>query len=635
MRVFSKILSIFSATSVLAFSLENNKVKRDTQEQCLLGVAEFDNCFNNADVNQLCSEYNSERCQNFIANPTVAVPACQSLSQEEQAKIMSDVYSKVIVNAGIAAVSCGKNENGEYCSSAATESISDNEKFVKAINDSAASKACTDNATWVLKYMLSDGSNVNDSNIKNTLSEQCLKEIAEHQSKCFQGNDVDQLCGNYNSSECQTYLANPMETFLSCNVLPEEEQKKIKSDSFSNIILDAGVAAVSCAKNEEGAFCSNVAAEELSSAQKLTKAIEDSASSKACTDNAIWALEYMIADGENANNTNQEMTQIVNEGLKKLQDKKASNPSQQCLDDIAQYQSKCFQGNDVDQLCGNYNSSECQTYLANPISVLSSCQSLPEEEQKKIKSDSFSNIILDAGVAAVSCAKNEEGAFCSNVAAEELSSAQKLTKAIEDSASSKACTDNAIWALEYMIADGENANNTNQEMTQIVNEGLKKLQDKKASNPSQQCLDDIAQYQSKCFQEEEQKKIKSDSFSNIILDAGVAAVSCAKNEEGAFCSNVAAEELSSAQKLTKAIEDSASSKACTDNAIWALEYMIADGENANNTNQEMTQIVKNGLESLKNNNDEVSDNDDAEEVDANIEVDSAEDSAEEATQAEN
>jgi len=63
--------------------------------------------------------------------------------------------------------------------------------------------------------------------------------------------------------------------------------------------------------------------------------------------------------------------------------------------------------------------------------------------------------------------------------------------------------------------------------------------------------------------------------------------------------------------------------------------MIADGENANNTNQEMTQIVKNGLESLKNNNDEVSDNDDAEEVDANIEVDSAEDSAEEATQAEN
>jgi len=476
MRVYSKILSIFAATSVLAFSLENSKVKRDAQEQCLLGVAEFDNCFNNADVNQLCSEYNSERCQGFVANPTSVVPACQSLTQEEQDKIKSDVYSKVIVNAGIAAVSCGKNENGEYCSSAAAESISDDEKLVKAINDSASSKACVDNATFVLKYMLSDGSNVNNSNIKNVLTEQCSKEIAEHQSKCFQGNDVNQLCSNYNSSECQTYLASPMSTILSCNVLPDDEQKKkIQSESFSNIILDAGVAAVSCAKNEEGAFCSNVAAEQLTSAQKLTKAIEDSAASKACTDNAIWALEYMIADGENANNTNQEMTQIVNEGLKKLQDKKTFNPSQQCLDDIAQYQSKCFQGNDVDQLCGNYNSSECQAYLANPMSVLTSCQSLSDDEKKKIQSESFSNIILDAGVAAVSCAKNEEGAFCSNVAAEQLTSAQKLTKAIEDSAASKACTDNAIWALEYMIADGENANNTNQEMTEIVKNGLENL----------------------------------------------------------------------------------------------------------------------------------------------------------------
>jgi len=465
MRVYSKILSIFAATSVLAFSLENSKVKRDAQEQCLLGVAEFDNCFNNADVNQLCSEYNSERCQGFVANPTSVVPACQSLTQEEQDKIKSDVYSKVIVNAGIAAVSCGKNENGEYCSSAAAESISDDEKLVKAINDSASSKACVDNATFVLKYMLSDGSNVNNSNIKNVLTEQCSKEIAEHQSKCFQGNDVNQLCSNYNSSECQTYLASPMSTILSCNVLPDDEQKKkIQSESFSNIILDAGVAAVSCAKNEEGAFCSNVAAEQLTSAQKLTKAIEDSAASKACTDNAIWALEYMVADGENANNTNQEMTQIVKNGLENF-----------CLKEIAQYQSKCFQGNDVDQLCGNYNSSECQDYLANPMSVLTSCQSLSDEQKKKIQSESFSNIILDAGVAAVSCAKNEEGAFCSNVASEQLTSAQKLTKAIEDSAASKACTDNAIWALEYMIADGENANNTNQEMTEIVKNGLENL----------------------------------------------------------------------------------------------------------------------------------------------------------------
>jgi len=330
MRIYRNILSIFAVTSALAFSLENNKVKRETENQCILGTAKFEDCFSNTNVNELCSSYNSARCQNYLADPIAAVPACKALSEKEQKQIKKDVYDKVILNAGIAAVSCAKNENGDYCSSAAASDLKETEKLIKVINESATSKSCAKNAAWALDYIVSDGDNVDSKNKelaeiiekgKETLksAEKCLSEIAQHQSECFQGNNTKELCGRYNSEKCQNYLINPMASVTSCQSLPKETQAKIRSDAFSKIIIDAGVAAVSCAKNEKGAYCSNAAADDLTSAKKLEKAIDDSVASKACAENAVWALNYMIEDGEQANNQNTEMVKIVKAGLKKLQ----------------------------------------------------------------------------------------------------------------------------------------------------------------------------------------------------------------------------------------------------------------------------------------------------------------------------
>ncbi|OUM67622.1 hypothetical protein PIROE2DRAFT_4912, partial [Piromyces sp. E2] len=217
MKVYSKILALFAATTVYSYSLEG-KVKREIEDQCTIGISQFDDCFVSQSVDQLCSNYNSQRCQSFIANPIASVPACQSLPQEQQQTITSDLFNKVIFPAAAASVQCGVDENGNYCSQSTEADIA--AKLTNVINDAAKSKKCAENAIAALSYVVSDNANVSPSNEAaaaaakqglETLSatQNCLAEVAEIDA-CFQGDNVDQLCSNYNSQKCQTAVANPI-----------------------------------------------------------------------------------------------------------------------------------------------------------------------------------------------------------------------------------------------------------------------------------------------------------------------------------------------------------------------------------------------------------------------------------------
>ncbi|ORX50661.1 hypothetical protein BCR36DRAFT_583240 [Piromyces finnis] len=466
MKVFSKILTLLSATTVYSYSLQG-KVKREIEDQCTIGITQFDDCFVSQSVDQLCSNYNSERCQNFVFNPVASVPACQSLSEEQQQAITSDVFNKVIFPATVASIQCQKDESGNYCSQATEGDVAT--KLTNVINDAAKSKQCTDNAIWALNYVVSDNANVTPSNeaiaaaAKQGLetlnaTQKCLAEVAE-MDDCYQGENIDQVCSSYFSDKCQNAIINPDSVAPSCKSLPQELQQSIKSKHFNKVIFPATVASIQCQKDESGNYCSQ--ATEGDVATKLTNVINDAAKSKQCTDNAIWALNYVVSD--NANNTpfNEAIAAAAKQGLETL------NATQKCLAEVAEIDN-CFQGENIDQLCGNYISDKCQAAIINPISAAPSCQFLPQEQQDAIKSDLFNRVIFQAGVASIQCQKDENGAYCSQ--------ANDLFTVVTDSCKSKQCADNATYILNYMLSDNGNVQQSNNDMATVAKQGLEYLQ---------------------------------------------------------------------------------------------------------------------------------------------------------------
>jgi len=613
MKVYSKILALFAATTVYSYSLEG-RVKREIEDQCTVGIAQFDDCFTSQNVDQLCSNYNSQRCQSFVADPVSSVPACQSLSQEQQQAVKSDVFNRVIFPATVASIQCAKDESGNFCSQSTESDVAT--KLTQVINDAAKSKQCTDNAVWALNYVVSDNANVTPSNeavaaaAKQGLetlaaTQKCLAEVAEIDG-CFQGDNVDQLCASYNSEKCQAAVMNPISAAPSCQSLPQEQQDAIKSDLFNRVIFPATVASIQCAKDESANFCSQSTESDV--ATKLTQVINDAAKSKQCTDNAVWALNYVVSDNANVTPSNEAVAAAAKQGLETLA------ATQKCLAEVAEIDG-CFQGDNVDQLCASYNSEKCQAAVMNPISAAPSCQSLPQEQQDAIKSDLFNRVIFPATVASIQCAKDESANFCSQSTESDV--ATKLTQVINDAAKSKQCTDNAVWALNYVVSDNANVTPSNEAVAAAAKQGLETLA------ATQKCLAEVAEIDG-CFQgdnvdqlcanynsekcqaavinpisaapscqslpQEQQDAIKSDLFNRVIFQAGAASIQCAKDENDAYCTQ--------STDLLTAVTDSCKSKKCTDNATYVLNYMISDNGNVAQSNDEMVAVAKQGLDYL-------------------------------------
>jgi len=486
MKVYSKILALLSATSVLSYSLEG-KVKREIEDQCTLGIAQFNDCFarqNGESLDQLCSNYNSKRCQNYIIDPIAAVPACQSLSKEQQQNVMNYLLNEFILDAGIVSIECGKDENNAYCSDVDTENITAKEKLLKAVNDSSKSSSCTKNAIDNLNYMLSDIEGVNianeevvtiakkgleilksDSNAAEADDAQCHAELAKIDG-CFQGENLDQLCSNYSTEICQKAIEDPMKVFASCQSLSDEKKDAFKSELFNRVIFPAGVAAIQCAKNEDNAYCSEVT--EGTDIEKFKQVINDAAASKQCTKNAIWVLDFIVSDNNNVSPSNEEMVEIAKNGLEilKSDSNAAEADASQCYAELAEIDA-CFQGENLDQLCSNYNTEICQKAIVTPMAVAPSCNSLSEEQQNALKSELFNRVIFKAGLASIQCAKNENDEYCSE--------STDFMTAVKDSCNSQKCTESAIKNLNFMVSDNSNVNESNGELASLAKNALELL----------------------------------------------------------------------------------------------------------------------------------------------------------------
>lgn len=368
----SKILTLLAVTSTLSYNLES-KVMGDNENQCSIDTYSYVDCFLNENgFDKLCNNYNSQRCQNFINDPLAAVPSCQSLPDEPKNEILNTFFNKIIYEAGITSIQCRKDENDNYCSDASGNSA--DEKLMNVIDDATKSDYCTTIAIENLNWMAHDNKIVGHSNpaiavvAKRGLKylkkfSQCQDEVAEIEA-CFKGDNIDNLCSKYNSSECQTAIADPFKVATSCQSLSEETKNQILRDLYNKVVFKAGIAFIQCQKDEYDNYCSE--AFEYFIDEKLMDVIDDVTNSEYCTTVAIESLNWMVHDNKIAGLSNPAVSVVAKRGLEYL--KKFS----QCLDEVAEIES-CFHGDDVNQLCSKYKSSKCQTAISNPFEVATSC----------------------------------------------------------------------------------------------------------------------------------------------------------------------------------------------------------------------------------------------------------------------
>jgi len=381
-------------------------------------------------------------------------------------------FNKIIYEAGITSIQCRKDENDNYCSDASGNSA--DEKLMNVIDDATKSDYCTTIAIENLNWMAHDNKIVGHSNpaiavvAKRGLKylkkfSQCQDEVAEIEA-CFKGDNIDNLCSKYNSSECQTAIADPFKVATSCQSLSEETKNQILRDLYNKVVFKAGIAFIQCQKDEYDNYCSE--AFEYFIDEKLMDVIDDVTNSEYCTTVAIESLNWMVHDNKIAGLSNPAVSVVAKRGLEYL--KKFS----QCLDEVAEIES-CFHGDDVNQLCSKYKSSKCQTAISNPFEVATSCQSFSDITKDQIISDYFNRIILKDGITSIKCQKDENNNYCSE-------SVDFMT-AVSDSCKSKQCTENVLMKLDHMVFD-DNIKNSNEDIKDILIDALDVLNSESCNN---------------------------------------------------------------------------------------------------------------------------------------------------------
>jgi len=144
---------LLSMTTIIAnnqnTSTEDNNEEDDmtkTLKQCEKEIEEYKNCiygavyFTKENIDNVCNEYHSEKCQTFIKDPMVVIPSCQSLTEE----LKSTYEYLFIISKPSMAFFCQKNENNELCPLVKYElsGNKDDNDLMKAVNDTCQSKNC-------------------------------------------------------------------------------------------------------------------------------------------------------------------------------------------------------------------------------------------------------------------------------------------------------------------------------------------------------------------------------------------------------------------------------------------------------------------------------------------------------------
>ncbi|OUM66536.1 hypothetical protein PIROE2DRAFT_59276 [Piromyces sp. E2] len=151
MKIIKLLLTLLlSVTVTLATHQDENEEEViRTLKQCEKDIEINKNCiygivyFTKENIEEICTEYNGEKCQTFIKDPMAALPACQSLPEE----LRSTYEQLFIISKPSMAFFCQKDENNELCPLVEHE-LSGNKKekydmdVMKAVKKTCLSKQC-------------------------------------------------------------------------------------------------------------------------------------------------------------------------------------------------------------------------------------------------------------------------------------------------------------------------------------------------------------------------------------------------------------------------------------------------------------------------------------------------------------
>jgi len=193
------ILSLLSSTAVFgnflgqttsADGLFESIGSYKGSELCVSELAKFKKCIITAtkeNLNDSCSNYNSNDCQTFYSNPLEAAPSCNGDS------IVGAIFSISIDMVSLdLKFKCQKYENGNTCPLTEVELNNENasnEVIMEAIKNSCKSRICRENALDILEYtneinskaatllqssiaQIAGAGNISEDNLNNLLQDQ-------------------------------------------------------------------------------------------------------------------------------------------------------------------------------------------------------------------------------------------------------------------------------------------------------------------------------------------------------------------------------------------------------------------------------------------------------------------------------
>lgn len=173
MKIITPILSLLAITSTYSLSINKNLIRRSENNkyikrsvnvnvnrnalnislECRNDISkssEYKECsdikFTKADYDYLCSNLNSQKCQNFYKDPLSYIPNCKN-DQE-----IVDLLSKPMMETNKASISfmCTKDSEGNICP-AAEASLNGKNIDAEAINETCKSKECIKGLSEMLK----------------------------------------------------------------------------------------------------------------------------------------------------------------------------------------------------------------------------------------------------------------------------------------------------------------------------------------------------------------------------------------------------------------------------------------------------------------------------------------------------